>query len=98
MFGLSTHQEEEATHMVFCSMVDSYLTVNNAFVSDSTATMTHSLYIQPNVDQATVRVTNSTFLNASVRFESSKAIQSMGQILQHLIIIVLQVLQVQDYQ
>lgn len=51
-----------------------YLTFNNAFVSDSTATMTYSLYIQPNVDQATVRVTNSTFLNAPVRFESSKAI------------------------
>lgn len=56
----------------------SYLTFNNAFVSDSTATMTYSLYIQPNVDQATVRVTNSTFLNAAVRFESSKAIAEYG--------------------
>ena len=56
----------------------SYLTFNNAFVSDSTATMTYSLYFQPNVDQATVRVTNSTFLNAAVRFESSKAIAEYG--------------------
>lgn len=56
----------------------SYLTFNNAFVSDSTATMTHSLYFQPNADQANIRVTNSTFLNASVRFESSKAIAEYG--------------------
>jgi hypothetical protein len=52
----------------------SYLFFNNAYVSDSTATMAYSFYLQPNVDQATVRVTNSTFLNAPVRFESSKAI------------------------
>ena len=52
----------------------SYLFFNNAYVSDSTGTMTYSFYLQPNVDQATVRVTNSTFLNAPVRFESTKAI------------------------
>lgn len=56
----------------------SNLTFNNAFVSDSTATMTYSLYIQPNADQTTIRVNNSLFLNAAVRFESSLAIKEFS--------------------
>ena len=52
----------------------SNFTFNNVYVSDSTSTMAYSFYMQPSVDQATVKVTNSTFLNAPVRFESSKSI------------------------
>jgi parallel beta-helix repeat protein len=54
------------------------ITLNNVYVRDTLLKSAYSLYIQPNVDQSSLRITNSTFLSAPVRFESTKSIAEFG--------------------